>query len=713
MLHSAVGGGEACGRLGCAGKGGCVSWDRVRKKALWRFAERSNSVKLSERTRRRLLGFAHYFNVPNPIGWRVIGALSLVGALALAAAWQRPWADSVMTARVWLSTDERGVVAEREVRALFSEGSDRRPVCRVEFDVGRWEGELVRVDIGGRVSRRELPEGETGYVAGAAELVEGEETRPLEFVGWQEGPEAGLHIGPVGPQSLAVEGDPRFAFAMKGGLWQVVRAPGGARVRVLLRPVPTADLGGRPKPLVAARVEEEGGRRWPVRKPDRPPDVFIYLIDTLRADHLGCYGYERGTSPVMDAFAGEATVYERAFTPSTWTRPSVATMLTGLHASVHGAMHESEVLDEWAVLLPEILREAGYGTICISTNDQVGPQAGFEQGYDRFLLTEPPIASWVNKVARNLLETWEPEQPVFMYLHTMEPHEPYNPRPEHFRLFDRGFKGRFDGSVAHMKEVPPVRPGLSEEDYGRLVDLYDAEIFEADQGFALFLDTLRRAGRFENSVIILVSDHGESFGEHDTWGHGWTLNRQEMQVPLVIRFPGGRSAGVRVNGGVSLIDVMPTVLAEVGLRPKLPYELVGRDLSAAAQGGGEGNRRFYGETAFWDSNDLDLVGVIDEDGYKRVIDVSVLPRETATKESIGLWETGADPDEVREVSGERPVRAAYGEQLIARWLVKQRRWREELGAKPPPQVTMTPELRKKLLVLGYLGGPLPRGNREK
>ncbi|MCJ7752658.1 MAG: sulfatase-like hydrolase/transferase, partial [Armatimonadetes bacterium] len=431
---------------------------------------------------------------------RVMAAFSLAGALALMLAWQRPWADSVMTATVTLSTDGAGVVAEREVRALFSEGRGRRPVCEVELDLGRWEGQLVRVDVGGKVSRRELPEGETGCVACAAELLDGEGGRPLEFAGWQQGPETGLHIGPVGPQSFEVEGASGFVFAMKGALWIVVRAREDQRVRLRLRAVLTADLAARPKPFVpAGGGDEDPGMRWPVRKPDRPPDVFIYLIDALRADHLGCYGYERGTSPTMDAFAREATMYEHALTPSTWTRPSVATMLTGLHASVHRAMHESDVLDEWPVLLPEMLHEAGYGTICVTTNDQVGKQAGFEQGYDRFLMTEPPMASWVNKVARSLLETWDPEQPVFMYLHTMEPHEPYDPRPESFRLFDRGFKGRFDGSLAHMKDVLPVRPGLTEEDYGRLVDLYDGEIFDADRGFALFLDTLQRVGRFENS----------------------------------------------------------------------------------------------------------------------------------------------------------------------------------------------------------------------
>ena len=133
-----------------------------------------------------------------------------------------------------------------------------------------------------------------------------------------------------------------------------------------------------------------------------------------------------------------------------------------------------------------------------------------------------------------------------------------------------------------------------------------------------------------------------------------------------------------------------------------------------AEGGtGEATQRFFGETAFWDANNLDLAGVIDEDGYKRVVDVSVLPRETAAKKSIGLWDTKADWDELSDISQEMPVRAAYGEQLAARWLIEQSSWRERLGAEPPPQVKMTPELRQKLLVLGYLGKPLPRGNREE
>ncbi|MCJ7750668.1 MAG: hypothetical protein MUQ65_06190, partial [Armatimonadetes bacterium] len=211
---------------------------------------------------------------------RAMGALSLAGALALVLGWQRPWADSVMKATVTLSTDGAGVVAQRDVRALFSERGGRRPVCEVELDLGRWEGELVRVDVGGKVSRRELPEGETGYVACAAELVDGEGGRPLDFAGWQQGPATGLHIAPLGPQSFEVEGVPGFVFAMKGALWHVVRARRDQRVRLRLRAVPTADLEARPKPFVlVGGGDEDPGMRWPVRKPDRPPDVFIYLID--------------------------------------------------------------------------------------------------------------------------------------------------------------------------------------------------------------------------------------------------------------------------------------------------------------------------------------------------------------------------------------------------------------------------------------------------
>jgi len=238
-----------------------------------------------------------------------------------------------------------------------------------------------------------------------------------------------------------------------------------------------------------------------------------------------------------------------------------------------------------------------------------------------------------------------------------------------------------------------------------LIDLYDAEVYEADQGVAEFLRILKRAGRYENSLIVLVSDHGEAFTEHDTMGHGWELNEEDMHVPLIVKYPEGRQSGVRVKERVSLVDLVPTILAEVGVRPRPGYRLAGRDISTAATGPGrEPGRCVYGETSYWDSNDLDLVGVIDEDGYKRVIDLSVPPRENATEKSLGLWDTGNDRTEKVDLIEKMPVRAAYDEQLIAHWLVEQRAWREESAAGPSPKIELSDELRRQLQGMGYMRG---------
>jgi len=643
------------------------------------------------------------------VRWKVFGGILLLCA-AGAALWAvRPWADSFMTARVTLSTDEAGIVSEQTARLLFSETSDSRPVANMDLDLSQWEGQLVRLDIGGKVARRKLPEGRTGEIACAAELSDASGNRPIEFVGWQRGSKIGLHLGPVGTQAFELPGsdERRFAFTLGESLWRVIRVPPEGSIRLWLRPACSNDLPGRPEP-VSPSAPTDGelvALPWPTKDEERP-DIFVYVVDALRADHLGCYGYERGTSPNIDVFAPDATLFEQAMTLATWTKPAVASMLTGLYPTVHRAMHESDVLEEWPRLLSEMLRDAGYATLCVTANPQIAQHAGFGQGYDEFVLADPPVAAVVTGHAQRFLAKHDPEQPVFLYLHTMEPHEPYAPRLEDLRLFDRGFGGKYAGPVAWMHDVNPVRPGLSEEDYQHLIDLYDAEVLAADRGFAEFLSILRRAGRFDNALVIFTADHGESFGEHATWGHGYTLNKQELHVPLVVRFPDGAFAGATVGDRVSLLDLTPTVLATAGVQPNLPYRISGVNLGQTIRGGhGTSNRRIYGEVAFWDSNDLDLVGIIDEDGYKRVVDVSVLPRETAAKESLGLWNTRADPNEQVNLSEQLPVRAAYGEQLMAEWLLAQRDWRERLTTGRPPQVRLTPELHEKLKALGYLGGP--------
>ena len=638
---------------------------------------------------------------------RLYGVAALLAIVAVVALWQKPWADAVMSATVSLSTDENGVVAVAGARSLLSDDGDHRPLSQVEFDVGQWAGQLVRLEVDGNVTHRLGPAGSTGSVACAAELLDESGTKALEFAGWQRGSEINLHTGPAGPHALDAgpDGDTRFAAAATGTLWHVFRATPGARVRVLLKPVLPQDLSGRPSPFVPDNLPVASPPpRHPAQDKQRPPDVFIYLIDALRADHLGCYGYHRETSPFIDSFAAQCTLYENAHTAATWTLPSVATLLSGLHGTVHGAMHTCDRLADWPVLLPEMLHSAGYVTRCITANVSVTAETGFDQGYDEFIYLRLAWSSWINMMAGKRLRAEDPSQPVFMFLHIMDPHGPYIPKPENFALFDRGFEGRCDGSSNALNALSYLYPDLSDVDVQHLLDLYDAQVYEADRAFGDFIATLKKFDRYENSIILLLSDHGEAFAEHDTRAHGFDLNQETMHVMLLIRFPNGEHAGVRVTRPVSLVDVLPTLLAEVGLSPDLPYALPGANLRQAAMlPDSERRLPVYSEVARLDSNAVDLAAVIDEDGYKRVIDLSVAPRNQAARRSIGLWDTHSDPKERIDLTARLPVRAAYGEQLITRWLLAQRRWRDKVAPFPPPRVDLPPDLKDDMRALGYLG----------
>jgi arylsulfatase A-like enzyme len=287
-----------------------------------------------------------------------------------------------------------------------------------------------------------------------------------------------------------------------------------------------------------------------------------------------------------------------------------------------------------------------------------------------------------------------------MYLHTLEPHAPYAPAPESTQLFDRGHAGACDGSVEELLKAGLVYPRLSEEDIEHLVDLYDAEIFDNDRGFGEFLELLAREGRFENALIVLAADHGEGFNEHGAMGHGMTLNREVMHIPLIIKFPHGRFAGLRETGRVSLVDVFPTVFSAVGLELDATRRLPGVDLQAQLSASSlDSTRHIYGETVL---PGLDLLAVMDSDGYKSVVALSGLERRRTAREAVGLWDTQSDPGETADLRASLPVRAAYHEQLLARWLSEQASRRAHITEGPAASTGLTERTKRELRALGYL-----------
>jgi arylsulfatase A-like enzyme len=328
------------------------------------------------------------------------------------------------------------------------------------------------------------------------------------------------------------------------------------------------------------------------------------VIDNLRADHVGAYGYPRAISPQIDRLAAGGVVFENAVATSSWTKPSVASLFTSRHPSEHNAVSFARHLAPEIPTLAESLREAGYRTLGVSANFvHVNERWGFARGFDSWksfsmkvedesevlwhyehrlgasVSLRAPNASEVNREVLERLDAVD-DRPVFLYVHYMEPHAPYTPRAKHLDSLvgtDRPGAGAFATSD-YLVQIARGQVAVSAARRQWLIDLYDAEIAGVDEAIGELLAELRRRDVLANGVVALVSDHGEEFAEHGGWFHAMTLHRESLAVPLVLRDWRSDAPGRRVAEAVDLADVPTTLLALAGAAT--PAGMHGRDLLA-------------------------------------------------------------------------------------------------------------------------------------
>jgi len=285
-------------------------------------------------------------------------------------------------------------------------------------------------------------------------------------------------------------------------------------------------------------------------------NIIIFMIDTLRQDHLGCYGYERNTSPNIDRFALDAVRFTQLVPSSSWTRPSVASLLTSTYPNVHGAQDRGDSVRDGLTWLADVIETTDYETHGIMTNVNCLPVWGFGNDFDRYV--DMDSKSWLElnddeAVERGMAYVESvPHQPFFLYLHTIAPHEPYDPPDETLRMFER------DAYSADPKF----------ENRERTVDKYDAEIRYIDELFGDFVKSLKDSGLYDSSLIIVLSDHGEEFWDHGGTSHGKTLYEEQLRVPFLMKLPEGRYAGRTVDTLFEMIDIAPTLLDAVGMPPE-------------------------------------------------------------------------------------------------------------------------------------------------
>ncbi len=305
---------------------------------------------------------------------------------------------------------------------------------------------------------------------------------------------------------------------------------------------------------------------------DRSPpiDVVLIVVDTLRADHLTQYGYDRKTSVGIDEFTADATVFTRAYSNSSWTVPSVASLLTGQLPTRHGVVRQSAVLPDELTTLAETLSAAGWRSAGFSGNVFVGARTGFDQGFERFdghergVLAYPDVSALLAQVDPWLKELPGSRTAVFLYFQPMNCHGPYRVPAEHRAdLLGRAPSDEFQYQGPRMKAILrgdlTARTQVTPDVVESLVEEYDTAVRYSLDAVSELLERLRAARRYENALVIVTADHGEELFDHGGFSHAYSLFEEVVRVPLWIKLP-RQTEGAVVDQPVSLADLYPTIL---------------------------------------------------------------------------------------------------------------------------------------------------------
>ncbi len=319
------------------------------------------------------------------------------------------------------------------------------------------------------------------------------------------------------------------------------------------------------------------------RPADGPRNVVLVTIDTLRADHVGFHHYPKPTTPNLDRLARKGISFGMVASPSSWTLPAHASILTGLYPAQHGVVTDTNALPASAETLATILGDRGYDTFGAVSHVYLTHRWGFDRGFDTFdesaALGSPqrPVAGRIVNRALAWLTQRKSDKPFFMWLHIFDPHWDYAPPPPFDTKFDPDYRGKMRGDYQSLrpfiKEVAGYTkpPRLAARDLKHVIALYDGEIAYVDHELGRLLAKLDEPSFAGRTSIVVTSDHGEDCREHGSLeGHQWTLFDEVLLVPLIVYLPEDRFAEVHLDPQVSTITIAGTLLDYLGIEHKLP-----------------------------------------------------------------------------------------------------------------------------------------------
>jgi len=409
--------------------------------------------------------------------------------------------------------------------------------------------------------------------------------------------------------------------------------------------------------------------------PARPTHLVLVVIDALRADHLHCYGYRRKTSAAFDRLASEGVRFERVYSQASWTRAASASLLTGRYPSSHGCLGREGLLGEQEVTLAELFGPAGFQTAGFVANPNFRRRFGLAQGFQTWVelfvgqkMPQLIPATEVNRALRGFLERRSSGRPLLLFLFYLEPHAPYAP--------PAGLAQRF---------LPRRRqPGHREVLRAR----YDGEVVAVDQAFAELRAELERRGLWNESLVVVTSDHGEELGERGSYGHGHSVFEEQLLIPLILAGP-ALPKGAVVTAPAQQIDLLPTLAALFGIEP--PPGLEGRSLLPLIEAGAAAKASSIDRPIFVEQT-------LGEVHFEALVAGRWKWIHNFRHDNDSFFDLEQDPGERVNRVAQDPGRAAALRERAERLRARARAAAH--GA--PLEQPLTPEERRQLEALGYL-----------
>lgn len=441
-------------------------------------------------------------------------------------------------------------------------------------------------------------------------------------------------------------------------------------------------------------------------------NIVVITWETTRADHTSLHGHPLRTTPGLELLATEGVSFQRNISAAPWTLPSVSSILTGRLPTGHGVREFEDVLVEGVDTLPERLQKAGYHTAMIGSNSIFEADRGLEQGFDHYFGQGDVPGEELAERMRTWLDERPQDQPFFLYMHLFEPHCPYDPPTRYQGVFEpwpaalatgRAWsQERWDQAFGCFRLPAPGRPGQPVLSVDPYLSAYDAELHYADHLTSLLVERLRTRGLLEQTLLVVVGDHGEEFLDHGDHGHGRHLYEESVHVPLLIRPPGGAgsAAGRKVQALTSSVDVTATALAAAGL----PVDGDGRDLSPAWTGSVPSA---WEQRAVYSGTDHEAhLRSVHRGSHKLIAEVAKVAVDPTDPGQVApplrppeLYDLSSDPDERTNLATSQPALLA---ELKALLLAQEEAGRAQAAQSGRARRALDAETEEALKRLGYL-----------